>query len=40
MNAFVDGVTEEERRNYNLWRVSQQFNHFNPMDLLDYGTDD
>ena len=40
MNAFLEGVTEEERQNYNLWRTSKQYNHFNPMILLDYGIGD
>jgi len=40
MSAFVDGVTDEERANYKLWRVSPQFRHFHPMRLMNYQIPD
>jgi murein DD-endopeptidase MepM/ murein hydrolase activator NlpD len=40
MNAFVDGVTEEERRYYKLWRVSMQYAHFDPMILMGYDIEE
>jgi murein DD-endopeptidase MepM/ murein hydrolase activator NlpD len=37
MSNFVDSATEEERKNYRLWRIGGLYNHFDPMDLLLYG---
>ncbi len=34
MSAFVLGVTKEKRQNYDLWRTSMVFRHFDPMLLL------
>lgn len=36
MSRFVEGVTPMEVANYNLWRVSGTFEHFDPMLLLSY----
>jgi murein DD-endopeptidase MepM/ murein hydrolase activator NlpD len=37
MSAFTDEATDEEKRNYRLWRVSGKYQHFDPMRLLLYG---
>jgi murein DD-endopeptidase MepM/ murein hydrolase activator NlpD len=34
LSRFTDSATEEERANYNLWRISGVFRHFDPMSLL------
>ncbi|MEW5873024.1 MAG: M23 family metallopeptidase [Chloroflexota bacterium] len=34
MSAFVGTVTPQERKNYDLWRTSGAFQHFDPMRLL------
>jgi murein DD-endopeptidase MepM/ murein hydrolase activator NlpD len=37
MSNFTDSATDEEKRNYRLWRVSGKYVHFDPMELLLYG---
>jgi murein DD-endopeptidase MepM/ murein hydrolase activator NlpD len=35
--AFTKSTTKESRDSYRLWRISGQFQHFDPMRLLLYG---
>jgi len=37
MSNFVDSATQEERKNYRIWRIGGLYNHFDPMNLLSYG---
>jgi murein DD-endopeptidase MepM/ murein hydrolase activator NlpD len=37
MSNFTDQASEDEKRNYRLWRVSGKYEHFDPMLLLLYG---
>ena len=37
MSNFVDSTTEEERKNYRIWRIGGSYNHFDPMNLLSFG---
>jgi murein DD-endopeptidase MepM/ murein hydrolase activator NlpD len=39
MSAFTDEATDDEKRNYRLWRISGKYQHFDPMRLLLYGLD-
>jgi murein DD-endopeptidase MepM/ murein hydrolase activator NlpD len=39
MSAFTDTASDEEKRNYRLWRISGKYQHFDPMRLLLYGLD-
>jgi murein DD-endopeptidase MepM/ murein hydrolase activator NlpD len=39
MSNFTDQATEDEKRNYRLWRISGKYQHFDPMRLLLYGLD-
>lgn len=39
MSAFTDTATDDEKRNYRLWRISGKYQHFDPMRLLLYGFD-
>lgn len=39
MSAFTDTASDEEKRNYRLWRISGKYQHFDPMRLLLYGYD-
>jgi murein DD-endopeptidase MepM/ murein hydrolase activator NlpD len=34
MSRFIEGATAEEKANYNLWRTSGVYRHFDPMILL------
>ncbi|MFC2025696.1 M23 family metallopeptidase [Chloroflexota bacterium] len=34
MSAFIDGATAKDRENYRRWRISGEFRHLDPMDLL------
>jgi murein DD-endopeptidase MepM/ murein hydrolase activator NlpD len=36
-SAFVESASEADKKNYRLWRISGQFLHFNPMNLLLFG---
>ncbi len=33
-SAFVDSASDADKKNYRLWRISGQFLHFDPMNLL------
>jgi murein DD-endopeptidase MepM/ murein hydrolase activator NlpD len=37
MSAFTDTASDEEKRNYRMWRISGKYQHFDPMRLLLYG---
>jgi murein DD-endopeptidase MepM/ murein hydrolase activator NlpD len=37
MSAFTETATDEEKRNYRLWRISGKYQHFDPLKLLLYG---
>ena len=39
MSAFTDQATDDEKRNYRLWRISGKYQHFDPLLLLLYGLD-
>jgi murein DD-endopeptidase MepM/ murein hydrolase activator NlpD len=39
MSAFTDTASDDEKRNYRLWRISGKYQHFDPMRLLLYGLD-
>jgi hypothetical protein len=39
MSAFTEEATDDEKRNYRLWRISGKYQHFDPMRLLLYGLD-
>jgi murein DD-endopeptidase MepM/ murein hydrolase activator NlpD len=36
MSNFVDSATDEERKNYRIWRIGGAYNHFDPMTLIMY----
>jgi murein DD-endopeptidase MepM/ murein hydrolase activator NlpD len=36
LSAFAEGTTAEERAQYDRWRISKQFRHFDPMILMGY----
>lgn len=37
MSAFRDTASDEEKRNYRMWRISGKYQHFDPMRLLLFG---
>jgi murein DD-endopeptidase MepM/ murein hydrolase activator NlpD len=39
MSAFTDTASDDEKRNYRLWRISGKYQHFDPLRLLLFGFD-